>query len=82
MYRPPRRGGYRVGIGRKVAAFQHDHGDLWVLRDQIARGGQVLVCGGTAMARAVAGEFEALLAPLGLTVATLKAEGRYLEDVY
>lgn len=56
--------------------------DAQALRDQIARGGQVLVCGGTAMARAVAGEFEALLAPLGLTVATLKAEGRYLEDVY
>lgn len=56
--------------------------DATALRDQIARDGQVLVCGGTAMARAVAGEFEALLAPLGLSVASLKAEGRYLEDVY
>lgn len=52
------------------------------LRDQIARGGQVLVCGGAAMARAVAAEFEAAIAPLGLSVAALKAEGRYLEDVY
>ena len=49
---------------------------------QILRGGQVLVCGSIAMARAVAVEFEAALAPLGLTVAALRAEGRYLEDVY
>jgi sulfite reductase (NADPH) flavoprotein alpha-component len=52
------------------------------LAAQIKRGGQVLVCGSTAMARAVAVEVEAALAPLGLTVAALRAEGRYLEDVY
>jgi sulfite reductase (NADPH) flavoprotein alpha-component len=52
------------------------------LAAQIKRGGQVLVCGSTAMARAVAVEFEAALAPLGLSVAALRAEGRYLEDVY
>ena len=52
-----------------------------VLRE-LKRGGQVLVCGSIAMARAVAVEFEAALAPLGLTVAVLRAEGRYLEDVY
>ena len=52
------------------------------LATQIKRGGQVLVCGSIAMARAVAVEFEAALAPLGLTVAVLRAEGRYLEDVY
>jgi len=34
------------------------------------------------MATSVAAEFEAAIAPLGLSVATLKAEGRYLEDVY
>jgi sulfite reductase (NADPH) flavoprotein alpha-component len=52
------------------------------LRDQIRRGGQVLVCGSIAMARSVAAEVEELLVPLGLSVATLRAEGRYLEDVY
>jgi sulfite reductase (NADPH) flavoprotein alpha-component len=52
------------------------------LRDQIKRGGQVLVCGSIAMARSVATEVEDMLAPLGLSVATLRAEGRYLEDVY
>lgn len=52
------------------------------LRDQIKRGGQVMVCGGSAMAKSVAAEFEAAMAPLGLSVAALKAEGRYLEDVY
>jgi len=52
------------------------------LRQQIKRGAQVLVCGGAAMATSVAAEFEAAIAPLGLSVASLKAEGRYLEDVY
>ena len=52
------------------------------LRDHIRRGGQVLVCGSIAMARSVAAEIEDALAPLGLSVATLRAEGRYLEDVY
>ena len=52
------------------------------LRGQILKGGQVLVCGSIAMARAVADEVEAALAPAGLSVAALRAEGRYLEDVY
>ncbi len=52
------------------------------LAEQIQRGGQVLVCGSIAMARAVAVEFDTALAPLGLSVAALRAEGRYLEDVY
>ena len=56
--------------------------DASALRDQIRRGGQVLVCGSIAMARAVAVELEAALAPIGLSVAHLRAEGRYLEDVY
>ena len=52
------------------------------LRDQILRGGQVLVCGSIAMARAVAAEIEAALVPTGLTLVHLRASGRYLEDVY
>ena len=56
--------------------------DAGHLRDQILRGGQILVCGSIAMARAVAAEVEAAIAPAGMTVAMLRAEGRYLEDVY
>lgn len=52
------------------------------LAHQIAAGGQVLICGGAAMARDVGEAFDAILQPCGLTVADLKAEGRYLEDVY
>jgi sulfite reductase (NADPH) flavoprotein alpha-component len=52
------------------------------LRRQIGRGGQVLVCGASRMAHEVAAEIGAAIAPLGLTVARLKAEGRYVEDVY
>jgi sulfite reductase (NADPH) flavoprotein alpha-component len=52
------------------------------LMRQLQTGGQVLICGSVAMARGVADAFEEILRPSGLTVAGLKAEGRYLEDVY
>lgn len=59
------------------------------LRDdaaQIARligeGAQVLVCGGRDMAIGVVAALTDILAPLGLTPALLKAEGRYVEDTY
>ncbi len=48
----------------------------------IAGGGQVLVCGGTEMAAGVASALADILAPGGINLATLKAEGRYAEDVY
>lgn len=48
----------------------------------IAAGGQVLVCGGREMASGVTAALADSLAPQGLTLATLKAEGRYAEDVY
>ncbi|MCM2474494.1 N-acetylglucosamine transferase [Rhizobium sp. CG5] len=48
----------------------------------IAAGGQVLVCGGREMAAGVATALADILAPQGVTLATLKAEGRYAEDVY
>lgn len=48
----------------------------------IAAGGQVLVCGGREMAAGVAGALCDILGPQGLSLATLKAEGRYAEDVY
>lgn len=52
------------------------------LAHQIGAGAQVLVCGSAEMARGVAAAFTEILQPLGLTVGGLKAEGRYLEDVY
>jgi sulfite reductase (NADPH) flavoprotein alpha-component len=48
----------------------------------IAAGGQVLVCGGRDMAAGVAAALTEILSPQGLSLATLKTEGRYAEDVY
>lgn len=48
----------------------------------IAEGAQVLVCGGRGMAEGVTAALSEILAPAGLSPATLKAEGRYSEDVY
>lgn len=48
----------------------------------IRRGAKVMVCGGRGMAQGVAQVLEDILAPIGLTPAALKAEGRYVEDVY
>lgn len=52
------------------------------LRELIAGGAQVMVCGGRDMATGVMAALTELLAPAGLTPAVLKAEGRYAEDVY
>ncbi|HEY9235886.1 MAG TPA: flavodoxin domain-containing protein, partial [Phenylobacterium sp.] len=79
-------------LSRRVMAFSR-FGDRARVQDrlgenaeelagQIRDGGQVLICGSVAMARGVAERFEKILRPTGLTVAMLKAEGRYLEDVY
>ncbi len=56
--------------------------DAGKLAGLIASGGQVLVCGGRDMAAGVAAALSDILAPHGLNLATLKAEGRYAEDVY
>ena len=48
----------------------------------IREGARVMVCGGRDMAEAVADALAEILAPVGLTPAALKAEGRYVEDVY
>lgn len=45
-------------------------------------GARVMVCGGRGMATGVADALTEILAPSGLTPAVLKAEGRYVEDVY
>lgn len=43
---------------------------------------QILLCGGRRMANDVAINMDIILAPLSLDVATLKQQGRYLEDTY
>jgi sulfite reductase (NADPH) flavoprotein alpha-component len=48
----------------------------------ISDGARVMVCGGREMAAGVADALSEILAPSGLTPAVLKAEGRYVEDVY
>jgi len=54
--------------------------------DRVARllrdGAQVMVCGGRDMAAGVAQSITEILAGKGMSLATLKAEGRYAEDVY
>lgn len=56
--------------------------DSGQVADLLKAGGQVLICGGRAMANGVASVLTEILAPTGLTLAQLKAEGRYAEDVY
>ena len=48
----------------------------------VSSGAQILVCGGRDMAAGVSAALTDILAPMGLTPATLKAEGRYAEDIY
>jgi sulfite reductase (NADPH) flavoprotein alpha-component len=48
----------------------------------IRDGARVMVCGGREMASGVAEALADILAPVGLTPVMLKAEGRYVEDVY
>jgi len=52
------------------------------LCDMLRRGACVMVCGGDAMAQAAMAEFERILAPVGLSVADLRARGSYLEDIF
>ena len=56
--------------------------DAETLRALVAKGAQFLVCGGRDMAHGVGEALSGALAPLGLTVADLKREGRYVEDVF
>jgi len=53
-----------------------------LVRELVAAGAQVMVCGGLDMARGVRAALDAALAPLALSTAALKAQGRYLEDAY
>jgi sulfite reductase (NADPH) flavoprotein alpha-component len=48
----------------------------------IGEGARIMVCGGRDMAAGVREALAHILAPAGLSPAMLKAEGRYVEDVY
>ncbi len=52
------------------------------VRDLVAQGALVRVCGSRAMAQGVTETLDTVLAPLQLNVATLKAKERYAEDVF
>jgi sulfite reductase (NADPH) flavoprotein alpha-component len=56
--------------------------DALALRRLIEKGAQVLVCGSREMGKGVMQALDEILAPLNLSVLTLKAQGRYREDVY
>lgn len=56
--------------------------DSLELRGLIGNGSQVLVCGGRDMASSVMLVLDEIIAPLGMDVITLKAQGRYREDIY
>ena len=45
-------------------------------------GARIMVCGGRDMAAGVAETMAGILEPLGMSPVKLKAEGRYVEDVY
>ena len=57
-------------------------GDAVQIAQLVRDGTRVMVCGGRDMAAGVADALAEILAPSGLTPAVLKAEGRYVEDVY
>ncbi|WP_417559659.1 PepSY domain-containing protein [Marinomonas sp.] len=56
--------------------------DQTAVRQMLEQGAQILVCGGRDMAAGVAQSINDILKPLQINVDALKAQGRYLEDVY
>jgi sulfite reductase (NADPH) flavoprotein alpha-component len=75
----------RVAFSRvKDRAYVQDSisNDAVQIRKLIEQGGQVLICGSRTMANSVSEMLDQVLAPSSLNVQTLKAEGRYREDVY
>lgn len=56
--------------------------DQVAVRRMVDAGAQILVCGGRDMAVGVKQAIEDILKPLSTDVESLRAEGRYLEDVY
>ncbi|GAB1479939.1 PepSY domain-containing protein [Paracoccaceae bacterium] len=56
--------------------------DAEPIRRLMAEGARVMVCGGREMAQGVREAMTEILQPVGLSLATLRAGGRYAEDVY
>lgn len=52
------------------------------IRQLVGSGGQILLCGSRAMARNVRLALDGILAPLGLDVQAMRAQGRYREDIF
>ena len=71
--RVPEGGGYVQDALRRDA----EH-----VRDLVAQGAIVRVCGSRAMARGVAETLDALLAPIHPSVSQLNAKERYAEDIF
>lgn len=71
--RVPQGGGYVQDALRR---------DAERVRHRVSQGAVVRVCGSRAMAQGVADALDAVLAPLQLSVAKLKAKERYAEDVF
>jgi sulfite reductase (NADPH) flavoprotein alpha-component len=70
----------RVDNGMRVQTRLTEDADK--MRKLIEDGGQVLVCGSSAMARSVRMALDEVLAPINLSVQTLSTTGRYREDVF
>lgn len=68
----------------KEGAYVQDRvtGDALQMRELIKSGAQILVCGSRAMAASITQAINEILIPLGLTVETLKLQGRYREDIF
>lgn len=71
--RDPRAGAY---VQDRIAADEHR------FRELVRHGAQILVCGSRDMGQAVAHTLDRIVRPLGLDLATLRAGGRYVEDIY
>ena len=56
--------------------------DAEFLRDSVAHGARVLICGGAGMARGVTAALDDILAPLSLDTNRLKQTGRLAEDIF
>lgn len=76
--------GARTAFSRVKGGYVQDRlrDDAEPLRTLVAKGAQIMVCGGRSMAAGVLQTMTDVLSPLGLTPAALKSQGRYVEDAY
>jgi sulfite reductase (NADPH) flavoprotein alpha-component len=67
---------------RKTYVQERLMADAPTLRELVASGAQIMVCGGRDMANGVARAWEHILDGSGLSVNEMRLKGRYVEDVY